>query len=44
MANIHEESKGLNNLLEQMKELDKEVKVEPQACSLEDDECLTCGS
>lgn len=44
MANITEETNAMENLLKAMEQKDKEVKVEPQMCSLDDSECLTCGS
>ncbi len=41
--NITQETDGLDNLLKAMEEKDKEVVIKP-ACSLDDEECLSCGS
>ena len=33
-----------NNFDEWLNELEEKPQPKPQACSLDDDECLTCGS
>ena len=43
--NITSESGSLEQLMKLMEQKDKEVKVTPQACNLDDsEECLSCGS
>jgi hypothetical protein len=42
--NITSESSSLEQLLKQMEQKDKEVKIVPQVCDIEDSECISCGS
>lgn len=44
MANITEEANTMEALMKAMEQKDKEVRVEPQVCNLDEGECLTCGS
>lgn len=42
--NITKEMSDFEKLLESMKQVDQTTEVKPQTCSLDDEECLTCGS
>jgi hypothetical protein len=44
MANITEESLGLEALMRAATEQDKTKVVKPQVCDIDDAECLSCGS